>query len=94
MKQIFIDNYNFKCIMNINDEDKEIIFCKNDFDVTFIYLDGILICIFVPENTPPYIAEDIKRLYNDKTQIISMGYLHEISFSYGLILGMIREVVK
>ena len=88
MEQISIDDYTSKCTMIVNNEKKEITFCKNDFDITFIYLNKYLICIFVPENTAQYIKNDIDRLYSDKLQIISMNSLDKISFSYGLIVDM------
>ena len=50
-----------------------------------------MICIFIPEKTPVDIIEDIKRIYEDRVQVIMMDYLHEISFSYGLVIGIIME---
>jgi len=94
MEQICIDDYSSKCTMMVNGVDKELIFCRNDYDITFIYLDRCLVCVFVPEKTNEDIVKDIKRIYEEKTQVISMGYLHEISFSYGLIIGMAMEEVK
>jgi hypothetical protein len=91
MEQLLIDNYTSKCTMIVNGVEKEITFCKNDFGITFIYMNECLVCIFIPENTAPYIKDDIKRIYDEKSQIISMNHLDEVSFSYGLIIGMSME---
>lgn len=89
MEKIKIDDYNAKCTMILNGVEKDIFFCRNDYDVTFIYLEDELICVFVPQDADQCLKDDIKRLY-DMVPIISMGYLHEISFSHGMIIGMIN----
>jgi hypothetical protein len=89
MEKITIDEYNAKCTMILNGVNKEIFFCRNDYDITFIYLDDELISVFVPENAHDDIKSDIRRLY-DNTPIIIFGYLDEISFSYGMVIGMIN----
>ena len=89
MNKITIDEYTAKCTMVLNGVEKDIVFCRNDYDVTFIYLSDELITIFVPDNASNDIKDDIKRIY-DGVPILIFGYLEELSFTYGMILGMIN----
>jgi hypothetical protein len=89
MDKITIDEYNAKCTMVLNGVEKDIVFCRNDYDITFIYLDDELICIFVPDNAHEDIKNDIKRLYDD-VPVLIFEYLEELSFAYGMIIGMIN----
>jgi hypothetical protein len=88
MEHIAIDNYSSKCNIEVDGINREIIFCRNDFNVTFIYLDRCMVCIFIPENTAPYIIKDIRRLYEEKLPVICFGYMDELSFAYGLVIGL------
>ena len=89
MEKITLDEYNAKCTMIMNGVEKNILFCRNDYDITFIYLEDALICVFVPEESDIELKNDIKNIY-DSVPIISMTYLDEISFSYGMVIGMMN----
>ena len=92
MKLISIDDYHSKCITTIHGEETEILFGRNDYEIMFVYWDGDLICIVIPETITkhkPDVVSDINRLYGDKLPVIIMPYLHETSFSHGLVIGYI-----
>lgn len=88
MEKIIVDDYTSKCTMILNGINKDIFFCRNDYDITFIYLDDELISVFVPQNARDYLKEDIKRLYNESVPVIIFDYLDEVAFCYGMIIGM------
>jgi len=84
-----MEENNINCIMIVNGINREISFRKNDYNVTFIYLDNQLICIFIPEDTRPDIISDIKRVYADRPSMIFVGdCFDEVSFLYGMSIGM------
>lgn len=96
MELITVDDYTSKCTMIVNGIDTDIIFCRNNYGITFIYYEKEMISVFIPEELYtkcPDIAHDIVRLYGEKVPIISMKFLNQISFSYGVVMGMILKGV-